>query len=368
MSPIRWRLVALLFLAVVALGIGGTGIQSSVARLFPTGTSCTQTGDGEPCWDSDDDALTVGTGASRKTLLDTTGASAGYQPLDSDLTTWAGLTPSAYFQTLVDDSSASVARSTLGTVIGTDVQAHDADLDTIAGYTIDSIPVLSGESYTTVLIPGRRYNLLTADIADLITNPPTGWAWRNSVNTMSSALIASGSLTINADTSHSYNTTGANPVLYHRGVTSSATLTVHCRSSGNESFEGGFVYVSESAGVTDGVRIGPVGSDCDLEAYDSASVKPLAMACDDWWWARVTVNATTVSWWMQSNGSTDSPEPTAIGSDYTSTWVYGGQTTLSTREGAYQTEIGIGILRTGAVSGAFRLNCNTVRLTIPGEF
>ena len=185
---------------------------------------------------------------------------------------------------------------------------------------------------------------------------------------MASASIVSGTLTINADTSHSYNTTAANPVLYLRTLAPSATLTAHCKCSGNESFEGCFAYVSESRGATDGVRIGPASSDCDLESYDSTSVKPLAMACDDWWWVRVTVQGTVVSWYMQSNGSTDSPEPTTIGTNYTNTWVYGGQTTLSTREGAYQTELGIGILRTGAVSGAFRMACNVVRITTPGEF
>jgi hypothetical protein len=36
------------------------------------------------------------------------------QAYDADLTTWAGLTPSAYFQTLVDDADAATARATLG--------------------------------------------------------------------------------------------------------------------------------------------------------------------------------------------------------------------------------------------------------------
>ena len=36
------------------------------------------------------------------------------QAYDADLTTWSGLTPSAYFQTLVDDADAATARTTLG--------------------------------------------------------------------------------------------------------------------------------------------------------------------------------------------------------------------------------------------------------------
>lgn len=59
---------------------------------------------------------------------------AAYQPLDSDLTTWAGLTPSANFQTLVTETFAQM-RTSLGLVIGTNVQAFDADLTTWAGLT-----------------------------------------------------------------------------------------------------------------------------------------------------------------------------------------------------------------------------------------
>jgi len=62
------------------------------------------------------------------------------QPLDTQLTSIAGLTPTAD-QVLFGDGlsgyvldSAAGARSRLGTVIGTDVQAHDLDLDTLAGF------------------------------------------------------------------------------------------------------------------------------------------------------------------------------------------------------------------------------------------
>lgn len=300
-------------------------------------------------------------------LLAASTAASTYQPLDSDLTSIAALTTTSFGRGLLDDADAAAGRTSLGVVIGTDVQAYDAELATISGYSLVTPPTTSGESFTNVLIRGRQYNLLASNIADLVANPPTGWAWVNATNTVSSASVSGGTLTINADTAHSYNTTNANPVLYLTTLGPSATLTAHCKCSGNESFEGCFAYVSESRGATDGVRIGPAGSDCDLESYDSTSVKPLAMACDDWWWVRVTVQGTVVSWYMQSNGSADSAEPTTIGTNYTNTWVYGGQTTLQTREGAYQTELGIGILRTGAVSGAFRMACNAVRITTPGE-
>lgn len=58
-----------------------------------------------------------------------------YQAADADLTTYAGITPSANIQTFLGASDYAAMRTQLGLVVGTNVQAYDADLGTYAGIT-----------------------------------------------------------------------------------------------------------------------------------------------------------------------------------------------------------------------------------------
>jgi len=91
--------------------------------------------------------LAVANGGTGATSAGSALTALGGQPLDSDLTTLAGLTATTdNFIVSVSSAWASQTpaqvRTTLGLVIGTNVQAWDADLDTWAGKTAPSGTVL----------------------------------------------------------------------------------------------------------------------------------------------------------------------------------------------------------------------------------
>lgn len=256
-------------------------------------------------------------------------------------------------------STAATARDNLGLTIGTNVQAYNANLAAVSGYTLFSPPSYTGVTPTSILMPGRMYDLLANDVADALANPPTGWAWLNS-STVSSANITSGVLTINASTGSTYNTPDANPVLYLLDQSASWSVIAQFRTNGDQSFEGGGFFWH---GGTPYIRIGPATNSNDTESWDGTNVATgPAMSADDYFWIYVTMSGGILNWYMQTNGAVKSPMPTVVGTDATTQWKWIARYPLtSTFSASARTYMGPFILRTGAVSGAFRLQCTYFR-------
>ncbi len=76
------------------------------------------------------------------------------QAYDADLTTYAGITPSANIQSLLGSADYSAARTNLGLAIGTNVQAYDAQLADVAGLAVADGNIIVGDGANFVAESG----------------------------------------------------------------------------------------------------------------------------------------------------------------------------------------------------------------------
>ena len=153
---------------------------------------------------SNDDVLQRKAGAwTNRTiaqLLTDLGLGALYQPLDADLTTWAGLTPSANAQSLVTAADYSAMRTLLGLVIGTNVQAFDADLSTWAGLT----PSANAQSLVTASNYAAMRGLLDLEVGTDFLSVAAAQAALSGAS-LTSVTVATDDKVLIQDTSDSNN-------------------------------------------------------------------------------------------------------------------------------------------------------------------
>lgn len=173
------------------------------------------------------------------------------QAYDADLTTYAGITPAANTQTLLGSANYAAWRTNLGLVIGTNVQAYDADLDDLADGSLTGSKVgtgISGDNVTSGTVADARIDAAIARDSE-VTSAVSGKANTAGGNTFTgtqtldkiawaaqngSTVAGAGTLTLSGSYSVNFATfSGSTATIALPAASGSHTITVHGLSTYN---------------------------------------------------------------------------------------------------------------------------------------
>ena len=189
-------------------------------------------------------------------------------------------TMTSFARGLLDDTSASDARTTLGVVIGTDVQAYDAELAAIAGLTsaADALPYFTGAGTAAVTTLSSFGRSLVDDASASDARTTLGVVIGTDVQAYDAELAALAGLTSAAD---------ALPYFTGTGTAATTTMTSFARGLLDDAS-------ASDARTTLGVVIGT-----DVQAYNStlAAVAAGTYTGDD---SITTVGTVTAGTWNAS--------------------------------------------------------------------
>jgi len=260
------------------------------------------------------------------------------QPLDADLTTWAGITPSANIQSFLGAADYAAMRTQLGLVIGTNVQAYDADLTTYAGITPSSNvqSLLGAADYAAMrtqlgLVIGTNVQAYDADLTTWASITPSAniQSFNSAANYAAARVLLLPSLTGNSLKTLRVNASETD-VEWAAGGSGDMVLASSQSVTGLKTFDKDkFAMKGTSTGVT-------VLSTANTSATDYTVTWPAANVTSSNFTDLINATSASTASTLTKRDANGNTSVKNIVDSYTSTATAAGTTTLTVSSTFYQ--------------------------------